>query len=131
MGANANEPSGVVGRDLLGYKCNKCGTVHYPYRMVCRKCGHVLQDLLEKDPYEIVPLPRKGRLLTFTVLHTLPGDFEMPEMSLGVVELENGVRVTGRLDIDAPKIGMKVAARVDEVRREAYAASHGFVFTKG
>lgn len=125
------EPVGTVERNILGYKCNKCGTIHYPYRMVCKKCGAVLQDLLEKNPYEIVPLPSKGRLLTFTVVHTLPGDFEIPEMSLGIVELENGVRVTGRLDAANPKIGMKVTARVDEVRRDGYTASHGFVFDKG
>lgn len=117
-------------RHLLGYKCGKCGTIHYPYRMVCRKCGHVMQELLEKKACEVVPLPGKGRLLTYTELHTLPGDFEVPEISLCMVELENGVRVTGRLDVERPKLGMKVEGRVEAVRQDAYVTYHGMVFGK-
>jgi uncharacterized OB-fold protein len=109
--------------NILGYKCKECGTIHYPNRTLCRKCGH--------DAFEAMPLPRKGKLLTYTKLFTLPGDFEVGDLSLGIVELENGVRVTGQIRIEKPKIGMKVAGKVEPVRSDEYTEHHGFVFYEG
>ena len=39
--------------DILGYQCKKCQTISYPYRTLCRKCGH--------DAFDPVPLPKKGK----------------------------------------------------------------------
>ena len=25
--------------EIYAYKCKKCGQLHYPFRMVCKKCG--------------------------------------------------------------------------------------------
>lgn len=107
-------------KSILGYKCSKCGHVHYPNRTLCRKCGN--------NKFSPEPLPKKGKLLTFTHLHTLPGDFEVPEISLGIVELENGSRITGQLNIGKPKIGMKVAGKVEVVRSHQYEKHYGMVF---
>ena len=105
---------------ILGYKCLKCGHVHYPGRTRCRKCGH--------DEFETVPLPGKGKLLTYTHLYTLPPDFDVPFISLGIVELENGTRMTGQLRIEKPKTGMKVKGKVEVVRKDDYNKYHGMVF---
>ena len=109
--------------NLLGYKCVQCGHVHYPNRTLCRKCGH--------ENFEAAPLPRNGKLLTFTQLYNLPGDFEVGDITLGIVELENGVRVTGQLRIPKPKIGMKVSGKVEPVRSGEYNKHHGMVFYEG
>jgi uncharacterized OB-fold protein len=104
--------------DILGYRC-ACGRVHYPNRSRCA-CGSC--------SFEPVPLPKTGRLLTFTRLYTLPGDFEVGDISLGIVELENGVRMTARLEIDSPRAGMAVRGRVEVVRQDEYTRRLGMVF---
>lgn len=109
--------------DIYAYKCKKCGHVHYPYRMVCKNCGKN-----EHNEFDPVPLPRKGKLLTFTHLYSLPADFEVPKLALGIVELENGIRITGQLKIDEPQIGMGVRGEVEVVRRDAYDEYRGMVF---
>jgi uncharacterized OB-fold protein len=109
-------------KNILGYKCKKCGHVHYPYRTLCRNCSH--------NAFETVPLPRTGKLLTFTHVHTLPPDYEVAKLSLGIVELENGNRILGQLKIENPKIGMKVRGKVEVVRRDDYNKYQGMVFYK-
>jgi uncharacterized OB-fold protein len=102
------------------YQCAKCGHINYPNRTLCRKCRH--------SEFRPVALPKSGRLLTFTHLSTLPGDFDVPELTLGIVQLANGVRVTAQLDIPRPKLGMAVDGEVQVVRKDEYNKYHGFVF---
>ena len=88
-----------MAREIYAYKCRLCGTMHYPFRMVCKECRQ--NDFFE---FDIVPLPKKGKLLTYTRVHNLPAEFEVPTLGLGIVELENGMRITGQLEADDPKI---------------------------
>jgi hypothetical protein len=114
-------------RSILGYKCVKCGYVHYPYRSRCRQCGHTEwrgADIV----WDVVPLPKTGRLLTYTQLYTLPSDYEVESLTLGIVELDGGQRLTGQLRIPDPQIGMRVRGRVEVVRREEYKKHRGMVF---
>jgi len=112
-----------MARDIYAYKCQRCGHLHYPYRMVCKACKEN-----EHNEFDPVPLPKTGKLVTFTRLYNLPGDFEVPELVLGIVELENGIRITGQLRIDAPKNGMTVRGEVEVVRTEGYDHHYGMVF---
>jgi len=112
-----------MGREIYAYRCRKCGQLHYPYRMVCRSCGDN-----EHNEFDPVPLPKDGTLLTFTQLHNLPSDFEVPRLKLGIVELDGGVRITGQLDVDEPRIGMRVRGEVEVVRRVNYDRRYGMVF---
>lgn len=109
--------------EVYAYKCRKCGQLHYPYRMVCRKCGQN-----EHNEFDPVPLPRKGKLVTFTFLHNPPADFMVVKLPLGIVELENGLRVTGQLKIPSPKSGMAVRCEVEAVREGEYGKNYGVVF---
>lgn len=109
--------------EIYAYKCDKCGHVHYPYRMVCKNCREN-----EHNEFTPVPLPGKGKLLTYTRLYTLPADFMVANLGLGIVELENGIRITGQLKIENPRIGMDVAGRVEIVRSGEYEDHHGMVF---
>lgn len=112
-------------RELYAYKCRKCGHVHYPYRMVCRECGQN-----EHNEFEPVPLPREGKLLTHTRLYSLPPDFEVASLGLAIVELSNGITVTGQHRIDEPETGMAVRGEVEVVRRDGYNEQYGMVFYK-
>ena len=112
-----------MARQILAYKCRECGALNYPFRMRCKGCK--TNEVFEFDPE---PLPTHGRLLTFTFVHNLPAEYEVERLGLGIVELENGVRVTGQLDIDEPALGMNVVGDVRPVRRETYEDFYGFVF---
>lgn len=106
--------------DILGYACRKCGTVHYPNRTLCRQCRN--------NEFDAVPLPKTGKLLTFTRLHNLAADFEVADLQLGIVELENGNCITGQLNLKKPEIGMKVRGRVEKVRGTEFKKYYGVVF---
>lgn len=110
-------------KNILAYKCRKCGEVHYPFRMRCKKCGNNVQF-----QFDTVPLPSKGKVVTFTYAYALPGDFEVPRLGLGIVELENGMKLTGQINSPNAKIGMQVEGKVEVVRREGFDERYGVVF---
>ena len=70
--------------------CDGCGKILFPPRPVCPACGG--------DTFSADRLPETGTVATFTVIHVAPDAFaqETP-YAVGVVELENGVRVTGQI----------------------------------
>jgi len=111
--------------NIYAYKCKKCGHIQYPYRTLCRNCHK--NDHAE---FDIVPLAKKGKLLTFTNLYALPSDFETVTIMLGIVELEDGNRITGQLNIENPQIGMAVKGEVKVVRSDEYDKFLGMVFRK-
>lgn len=113
-----------MARNIYGYRCNRCDTLHYPFRMRCKQCGE--NDFFEFDP---VALPTQGTLLTFTFVHNLPAEYEVARLGLGVVELDNGIRMVGQLDIDEPTMGMEVNGRIDIIRHETYDDFFGMIFT--
>ena len=113
----------VAEKDILAYKCQKCGQVHYPFRMRCKKCGN-----LEQFQFDTVPLPKNGKIVTYTYVYNLPGDFAVPKLGLAIVELDNGIKVTGQLKAENPKIGKKVNGKVEVVRNDGFNERFGIVF---
>ncbi|MBC8174310.1 MAG: hypothetical protein H8E82_01475 [Candidatus Marinimicrobia bacterium] len=111
--------------NVYAYKCRRCGKVHYPYRTICKKCGEN-----DHNEFDIVPLAKKGKLITYTHLYTLPADYETKALTLGIVELEDGNRITAQLNIQEPQIGMNVVGKVDVVRQDEYTKYLGMVFEK-
>lgn len=109
--------------NIYAFKCKKCGHVQYPYRTICRCC----HDNAHNE-FDIVPLPKSGKLLTYTELYSLPPDFETVTLMLGIVELEDGNKITGQIAIKKPKMGMKVKGTVEVVRRDDYNKYLGMVF---
>jgi len=91
---------------LEASKCTRCGNIIYPTRARCTKCG---SDSI--GPYQ---LPEKGKLLTFTVVRNPPRGFEkMAPFVLGIIELEDGARLTTQITDVMPgevTIGMPVEA---------------------
>ncbi len=92
---------------LQGARCEKCGTVSLPARLVCPACrGRKLV------PFAVKP---QGRVVTFTVVHVGPASHrhEVP-YALAVVELEGGVRVTCQIvDIDTANVEIGLAVRLE------------------
>jgi uncharacterized OB-fold protein len=114
-----------MNREIYAYKCKRCGTMHYPFRMVCKECKQ--NDFFE---FDTVPLPKSGKLLTYTKVYNLPAQYEVATLGLGIVELENGMRMLGQIEIDEPKMGMSVTGEVEIVRQETYDDFYGMVFRK-
>jgi len=103
---------------LMGAKCQKCGAMYVPPRPICPKC--------HADEMELVEMKGKGKLAAYTVitvgtpLMVEEGfDRDHPYCS-GVVELEEGARITARIlgvDVTKPdqiKIGTPVTVEYQE-----------------
>jgi uncharacterized OB-fold protein len=90
---------------LVGSKCKKCGKIYFPPRVFCKKCGNG-----ELEEYK---LKEEGKVHTFTIIHVAPSGFEhRVPYCIGIIELEDGVKITGEIvgEIEKVKIGSKVRA---------------------
>lgn len=90
---------------LEAAQCDDCSKVLYPPRVVCPACGG--------SSFSVVELPRKGTILTFTVVRVPPAGFqEQTPLPIALVELENGIRLMVQVaDLENPaelRIGMQV-----------------------
>jgi uncharacterized OB-fold protein len=94
---------------LLGAKCRKCGKVHVPPRPLCDSC-------LSKE-FDWTVIPEKGRLLTYTVIHIAPAQFqEMAPYAMGIIELGKDLRLPGMIQgapLDQIRIGMELTVEFD------------------
>lgn len=108
---------------MNGYRCNSCGKLHHPARLVCDKCS--------AREFETVELVGEGELLTHTRLFNLPVGINKDFLDFGVVALDAGVCVTGQLDVEGEiKTGMKLTV-TEGVIREIHDTEYvGFIFKK-
>ena len=103
-------------------KCRKCGKLSYPTHFYCPAC--------HGTEFEAVPVTGGGKLLTWTRVYALPLDYEDLYITLGIVELDMGIRATGRLKIAEPRIGTRVRAGLGVVRDIGGRDVQGLVFTE-
>ncbi|HEY82137.1 MAG TPA: Zn-ribbon domain-containing OB-fold protein [Dehalococcoidia bacterium] len=90
---------------LLGLKCNDCGTVTVPPKMVCRKCS--------SPNMEVIELKGTGKIQTFTTCNVAPEgrESEVPYVIL-LVELDEGPWVMGNLTgIDPAAASMELIGK--------------------
>lgn len=94
---------------LLGGKCKKCGALHLPPRPLCNKCF--------SQEFEWVEISRKGKLLTYTIIHVAPPQFEqMTPYAVGIIQLEKGLKIPGMirgLEDAEIEIGMELTVDFD------------------
>ena len=89
-------------------RCTKCKMTHFPPRADCPNC--------RGDSVEWIALGGSCRLVTFTQVHFAPPAFQ-PDTpySLGVAELNNGLRVFAPISEDVSgkklRVGMKLVLR--------------------
>lgn len=100
----------VKEKKLMAAQCNKCGTVILPPRPMCPKCFS--KDLRWKES------PLKGKLLTYTVIHVSPQQFQsLTPYPVGIVEFENGAHLPGMIKniaINQIKIGMNLTVDFED-----------------
>jgi uncharacterized OB-fold protein len=97
-----------MAQEVVAAKCKGCGKLVYPTHFYCPGC--------HGTKFEPTPLTGEGKLLTWTKVYALPLDYEDLYITLGIVEMDMGVRATGRLDLDEPQTGMRVRAHIGPVR---------------
>ncbi|AIY90214.1 Zn-ribbon domain-containing OB-fold protein [Geoglobus acetivorans] len=92
--------------NLVGTKCENCGSIYYPPRNICPECRR-------KSRMVEVELGEKGRVVTYTVIHDVPESSKlMKPYVVGIVELDSGARVTAQIveDPERVRIGSRVRA---------------------
>jgi len=105
---------------VYGMKCTSCGRVSYPAHAVCPECGG--------ETFEPVAIGGEGKVLTYTDVYALAIDYETRYLRLAIVEFEDGVRATGQLEDDSPKIGKRVRTTIGTVREIGDQKIEGLVF---
>jgi uncharacterized OB-fold protein len=107
--------------NLIGNKCETCGTQYFPSRKICPKCRR--RGKLVKQR-----MPRTGKIYSFTRVHSTPAGFEHESPYwLGVIELDNGAHLLSQI-VDSPEESVVIGAPVRVVFRRIYAdASEGII----
>jgi uncharacterized OB-fold protein len=88
---------GIDQKKLYGSKCNKCGKVMVPAKVLCTTPGCQNKDL------ELIELKPEGKIATFTCIgvgttHFVNKGYTMKKpYCVAIVELENGAMVSGQL----------------------------------
>lgn len=100
----------IAQKKLTGGKCLKCGKIHVPPRPLCDSC-------LSRE-FEWVEIPSRGRLLTYTVIHVAPPQFQnMAPYAVGIVQMENGVKIPGMIrevPFEQIRVGMQLTLDFEE-----------------
>jgi uncharacterized OB-fold protein len=101
-------------------KCNGCGAVYFPPRLVCPKCKSI--------EFTKINLSNAGKLLTYTIVRVGSDKFsqQLPFV-VGIVELKDGVRLTTQIadvDFDKLKIGQKVKLVFRKIQDEGKSGLH-------
>jgi len=115
--------------NLIGNKCGSCKKVNFPPRESCPICRRKSIDKMEN-----IKLSGKGKVITYTIIHVAPEQFEgQVPYPIAIIELDEGPRITSQIvdcDIKDVKIGMKVEATFRKIQEDGYigAIYYGYKF---
>lgn len=89
-------------KKLMAVRCASCNTILWPPRGICPRCFH--------DKFEWEQLQGQGQLLTYTVIHFPPTQFQaIAPYAVGIVKLLEGPQLPGMIrnvKLEDLKIGM-------------------------
>lgn len=92
--------------NLIGTKCKKCSTIHFPPRKICTKCNSL--------EIEFFQLKGSGKIVSYTTIRVPPAGFEkQTPLVIAIVELDEGPRITAQIVdccLEEVQIGQKVAS---------------------
>ncbi len=85
-------------------KCEKCGKISFPPRLVCNGCGG--------RKFAKATLAQEGKIETFTVIRVPPAGFgDQAPYAVGVIALDDGVRITAQI-VDCKPEELAIGKRV-------------------
>jgi len=97
---------------MRGKKCKDCGNLSFPPRIVCPKCKS-----RNYEPYEFAG---RGTLYSYTTIYQAPDRFDqMAPYFVGLIDLEEGVRVTAQLT-DVTSKELEIGMELEMVIRQIY-----------
>jgi uncharacterized OB-fold protein len=97
---------------LEAAKCKNCGFVAFPPRQICPRC--------HSRSFETIALPDAGKIITYTIIRVPPQPFsDQAPYAVGIIELDNGVRLTGQI-VDCAFEDLKIGQRVKIEFRKLY-----------
>jgi benzoylsuccinyl-CoA thiolase BbsA subunit len=102
---------------VVGSKCKSCGKVYFPKKKLCTNC-------LLLDQMEIVPLSKKGKLVSYSVAYDSMLGIKTP-YAFGYIDLPEGIRIYSLLTDCEPfdeklKIGMDVEMVIEKMMTDEY-----------
>ena len=99
--------------NLYGSKCGSCGSLDFPPRVVCPRCGRKSVGKMER-----VKLKGRGTVVAYTIVHEAPAQYEMMKpYVLAIIEMEEGCRLTSQI-IDVEPSKVKIGMPVESVFRK-------------
>ena len=113
---------------LLGSVCKVCKKEYFPPVYICSNCGS--EKIIDKE------MPVTGKIITYTILREpLPGFEDQEPMILGIIKLDNDVKVVGQIvdaNIDQISIDdcVKTVFRKIKVEGECGPIYYGYKFIK-
>jgi uncharacterized OB-fold protein len=108
---------------LEAARCAACRKIAFPPRRVCPSC--------HGESFETLALSDQGTLVTWTVIHVAPSDLaEQAPYVVGIVELDEGVRVTAQI-ADCEPDALEFGAPVRRVLRRLRAEGPGGILQYG
>ncbi|MBI5554178.1 MAG: Zn-ribbon domain-containing OB-fold protein [Candidatus Diapherotrites archaeon] len=97
--------------NLDGNQCLTCHQEFFPPRTVCPACGI-------KAKLKHVPMPRSGKIISFTEVFSGPAGFEHETpYFMALVELPNSARILTQI-VDSSADTIRTGARVQKVFRK-------------
>jgi uncharacterized OB-fold protein len=85
-------------------KCNNCGKIFFPARLICNNC--------KGREFTTINLSPEGEIVTYTIIHVAPKDFSIQTpYAVGIIELKEKVRILAQIvdcNLDELEIGKKV-----------------------
>ena len=120
-----NAPAGSWRRqdanyNMIGSKCDKCGTVYFPSRIICRNCGR-------EGKLKEMKFSGEGTVFSYTVIRVPPHAFrETAPYTVAVVKTKEGPFVEGHIVDNGkkPEIGSQVRT---VLRRMTVDGSEGLI----
>jgi len=105
---------------LEAAKCNKCGQIYFPPRLICEKC--------KSREFNKVRLPEEGEIFTYTIIHVAPSQFtKQVPYAFGIIKLDNGVKISAQI-VDCNPSELKIGQRVKiEFRKIQEEGSSGII----
>lgn len=92
--------------NLIGNECQTCGSVYFPPRIVCRKCGRA-SKMVEKK------FSGGGEVYSYTRIRVPPEAFrEEAPYFVGVIKLDEGPMVEGHILENGHEINIGVRVKV-------------------
>ena len=98
-------------------KCNKCGYIAFPPRLICPECG--------TREFSMFNLKAQGTVLTYTVIEVAADEFAtQTPFVIAIIETDEGARMTVQIvdcDPGEVEIGKKIKLILRRIQKEGHA----------